>query len=270
MTRSRRIILFILLGLVVYFFIIAVFGVIFQQTHSLYYSGIHPRVVESYFDCFYFSLVSFQTIGYGDIFPSLPIAKKLIFAESIFSTIFFAIFSGFLVYFFIRRSKDVFLSENCYIRFVNNKFWFSIRVGNKGGEVLDCKAVIEFLRINNAQVRVTDIKLVKETSVIEKTWFVDFKLSEPANEGALRKLQSIARGNEDLLMRCVFSGIDNRSGSPIVIIRYYHTADLKFGGRYYDVHSWDIETNEKKNFNWGNFNKINELTAQEIESFKSM
>lgn len=265
MTRTNKIILFILSGILVYATIIAIFGLFYLKTNSICYSGINPQTVTDFWDCFYFSLVSFQTIGYGDIFPALPIAKNLLFAESITSTIFVSVFSGFLVYFFFKRPNDVFSSDNCFIRFVNNKYWFSIRVGNKGDEVLDCKAVVEFMHINQYDVRVMDLQLVKETSVLEKTWFVDFELSDKINVKALRKLQAIINSQQVLLLRVVFSGTDKRSGSPVAYIRYYDTKSLKFAGRYLNVHSWD--DNKKANFNWSNFNKTALLSNQEINNF---
>jgi len=267
MTRTKRILLFILTGIVVYSIIIATFGLLYQKTNSICYSGINAQTVTDFWDCFYFSLVSFQTIGYGDIFPALPVAKDLLFAESITSTLFVSVFSGFLVYFFFKRPDNVFSSDSCFIRFVNNKYWFSIRVGNKGDEVLDCKAVVEFLHVNQHHVRVADLKLINETSVLEKTWFVDFQLSDKKNERAFRKLQAISKQQETLLLRIVFSGTDKRSGSPVAFIHYYETVDLKFGGRYFDVHGW--KKNKRINFKWDNFNKINFLSEEEINNFKT-
>ncbi|WP_100429898.1 ion channel [Flavobacterium sp. 1] len=115
MTRRQRILSFVLVAIAIYIFIISIFGFLYQYTSSICYSK-NDSIVGNFWDCFYFSLVSFQTIGYGDIFPFLPIAKILIFIESIFQTIFISLFSGFLIYFFIKRPKDVFTTDNYFYK----------------------------------------------------------------------------------------------------------------------------------------------------------
>ncbi|MCX6266138.1 MAG: potassium channel family protein [Bacteroidetes bacterium] len=59
----------------------------------------------------YFSIVSFHTIGFGDIHPITQLGRQIVMIQSTISLFFTSIFSGFLVYFVIKRPQDVFTTK---------------------------------------------------------------------------------------------------------------------------------------------------------------
>ncbi|MBL0336737.1 MAG: hypothetical protein IPP73_15865 [Chitinophagaceae bacterium] len=90
-----------------------------------------------------------MTIGYGEIVPKNGFGQTVIFIESIFALTFTPVFGGFLAYKFLQRPKDIILTDNFFIRYKNNHVFLSSRVGNKGKNVIDCTATIEFIQIVN-------------------------------------------------------------------------------------------------------------------------
>jgi len=66
----------------------------------------------------------------------------------------FQFFSGFLVYFVIRRRDDIFTTRQVYIRLRKDKWFLSIRLGNKGRAIIDMKGKFEaWIVQNNSRVR---------------------------------------------------------------------------------------------------------------------
>jgi len=269
-TRTQRILLVILIGAVTYSVIILIFGFFYQQTNSICYAGDKPQTVTDFWDCCYFSLVSFQTIGYGDIFPALPCSKKLLFTESILQTIYLSLFSGLLVYSFIKRPNNIFTTDNYFVRKVNGKFFLSLRVGNKGAEITGCKIIVELLEINDKQIRHRLVTLTKEFSVMETTWYVDFELSPVEEKQGLLKLMQRIVKREPIQLRFLLMGTDCESGTPVTLVKYFKPDRQQFGLDYLHVLNWDKNKFERSPLNWANFNKITSATDQIKSEFEKL
>lgn len=78
-----------------YCFIIIGFAYLFQNYGSLCSNSL---AIDNFFDCLYFSVVTFHTIGYRDIIPNDDLTKKFIIIESITSVIGTGLFVGYLIY----------------------------------------------------------------------------------------------------------------------------------------------------------------------------
>jgi hypothetical protein len=267
-TRTKTITAFILSAVLVYFFIILLFAFFYYELGGISYSNTNAGIVTRFSDCFYFSLVTFQTIGYGDIFPISNTAKYLIYIQSLVATLYTGIFSGFLIYFFMNRPRDIFAAENCLIKFMDSSFWFSIKLGNVGEEVIGCVVALEFLAINDAGSRFILLQLNKEVPMFEVIWTIDFELNRETNSKLLNILQDIVANKEHLLLRLVFSGIDTRRGTPVIYPKYYRTENLKFGRKFSNVTAYDKQSGNKAITNWSNFNKIDEGEANLSDDFK--
>lgn len=85
-----------------YVSLITLFGLLYWLTASINYSN--NSKVTDFFDCCYFSFVSFMTIGYGDIAP-VRVGKSILFLETIFSIGFTAVFTAMLAFQFLRRPQ---------------------------------------------------------------------------------------------------------------------------------------------------------------------
>lgn len=252
--RWFRAVCFIAISVLVYIGIISVFALWYLNTNSIYYSGQIQKPVNNFEDCFYFSLVTFQTIGYGDIYPALPIAKSILKYESITSTLFMIFFSSTLTYIFLKRTNDIFMSDNFFVRFSNNKYLLSIRIGNMGKEIIDCKIMLDILEVNSKKIRTRRVSLKKEFAIMEKTWYADFEMYPDASgDKLLKQIQRISNYGDNLSIRIILTGTDIRTNTSISIVKYYKKDKLIYGGDFEHVFLWDKEKLTRTQLNWEKF-----------------
>jgi len=213
----------------------------------------------------YFSIVSFHTIGFGDIRPITDQGRFIVMIQSTISLFYTAIFSGFLVYFVIKRPHDIFLTRNLYIRYRNSTYLLSIRVGNKGRPIIDLNSKFEAWTIEN-NTRIRTFQKEQKLADLERILYFDIDLNAPGS-GKLKKALSHAIEQKlRLHMKFSFIGTDIRSGEQVAFAKYYDTNNLKFGTTFLNVYSWD-PNGRRKDFRWKNFERIGKMDTQKIAQF---
>jgi hypothetical protein len=271
--KTREILVFILLSLAIYVVFILGFAWIYYHSESIEmtpystpYNHPGPDAESRRIDfekAVYFSIVSFHTIGFGDIHPITKFGRQVVMIQSTISLFFTAIFSGFLVYFVIKRPQDVFTTKKVYIRHRKGRYFLSLRLGNKGRDIIDLKSKFEAWTIeNNTRIRV--FRLEEELPDLEKILYYDLDLDEP-EAGNLRKALVEAIGKSSLLhMKFSFIGNDIKTGEQVAYAKYYDSRHLSFGKMFLNVYSWDVN-GRRVNFRWGNFERI-EGMDKELEN----
>jgi len=250
----------IIKGIAGYLLLVLFFGVIFYITNSLAINTNGSKNHLYFFDYLYFSLVTFSTIGYGEIIPSGGTGKIIVFIESCIGLAFTPTFGGYLAYLFIQRPKDFFLSENIFLRSINDKIFLSARLGNKGRPIVGCEATFEMFQVENNLKR-TLFKHVFSRPIVEITWYINLRLDDPESKAALHHLKTVLANPETCMIRITFSGQDATSGSLVHLFRYYKVHDLKRGGKFLDVYTWHGV--QRTMINWHNFNRT-EAIAQAL------
>lgn len=251
----------------VYLVIVTIFGFIFYAFNSLEINFISPGRQLRLFDYFYFSLVTFSTIGYGEIIPTGLSGKIIIMLESCIGLAYTPFFGGYLAYLFIQRPKDFFLTENIFLRHHNNRIYLSARVGNRGKPIVDCDATIAMFMIEN-NVKKTLLKQAFSRPMVEISWYINLRLDDPEDPAPMQYLKTVYANPEKCLIRVTFSGQDAASGNLVHLFRYYKAEDIKRGGSFLDVYRW--EGVEREIIDWNNFNKTVELNKEqniEIDRF---
>jgi hypothetical protein len=260
----KRIGIVLLLGIAAYILLTLLFATLFLMTNSITKSNGSSI---NFLDCFYFSCVTFLTIGYGDIVPKSGIGQMFVFFESVCSMAFTPLFGGFLVYKLLQRPKDILLTENFFLRYRNNKILFSVRIGNQGKKVIDCKAKIEFARIIN-NVKKTLFSVELSTPSVEFTWFLDIRLDDERSREQLKVLKSLFEDEANSMIRVSFWGIDVDSGNLVCIDKTYKMNEVKFGGGYKDVYDW--KGTERTKPNWNNLNEIQLISDSDKEKIDTL
>jgi hypothetical protein len=77
---------------------------LFQSSNGLCIVAT-DTVAMSFFDCLYFTFISFHTIGYGDIIPTNNSAKVIVMIISFLSIIYTTFFAGLLIDSFVRKRE---------------------------------------------------------------------------------------------------------------------------------------------------------------------
>lgn len=266
------------IAIVIYIIIVLLFGITYFLTGSLSYPGVSPIVVKGFWDSFYFSFVSFLTIGYGDIAPNCGTGKTILFIESIFSIGFNAIFAGYLAFQFLKRPDDLLISTKLFIR-KSKKASFNgdsnydiiIRVGNKGNQLIDCKGVLEFFVFHN-NTRTTIEKFEREYRILEKTWNFKIRFYEIGNENKLpTSYKSMLIGflfkekEKPKQLRFSISGLDNTTGQVVSKTKLYELKDIEFIDSLVDVYPWDGIIRGKES--WKYFDKSKQMIKSDKELF---
>lgn len=262
--KTRELFWFILISLGVYVFLILSFAWIYYVTDSIGLTPYSRPFTEKvdYEKAIYFSIVSFHTIGFGDIHPTTDLGRQVVILQSTISLFFTSIFSGFLVYFVIKRPQDIFTTKNVYIRFRKHHYQLSIRLGNKGRDIIDLKSKFEAWTIeNNTRVRI--YRFEEELADLEKILYFDIDLDDPAARSLRESIQGALINNSQLHMKFSFIGNDIKTGEQVAFAKYYDARHIRFGRMFLNVYSWDTN-GRRKNFRWHNFERI-EVMEQELQ-----
>ncbi|MBK6498363.1 MAG: two pore domain potassium channel family protein [Saprospiraceae bacterium] len=250
----------VLNGIAVYIGLTVFFGVLYFAFSLLDHNPSDLTKPLGIFECIYFSAVTFMTIGYGEIVPKDGYGQAIIFIESLFALTFTPVFGGYLAYKFLQRRKDILLTDNFFIRYKNNHIFLSSRVGNKGKNIIDCTATVEFIQIIN-NVKRTLHKREFNTPLVELTWFFDIRLDDPNYPLALQHLKTLLINPDTSMLRVTVIGVDSDSGNLVHVYKYYRMSNLFYGGGFSDVYLW--EGVKRTQPNWANFNSVEPITTAE-------
>jgi hypothetical protein len=257
---SHRILNAVFKGVAIYISLTLVFGLLYFLFDSLDFRSAVGFKTVSFLDYIYFSAVTFTTIGYGDILPKAGAGQVIVFIESCLELTFIPVFGGYIAYKFLQRPNDILLTDNFFIRYRNQRIFLSSRVGNKGKNLIDCTATIEFIQIANNEKR-TLYKREIDTPLVELTWFLEIRLDGEENSSALQHMKTLLTNPDTSLIRTTVSGYDSGSGNMVHVFKYYTMDKLIYGGRFSDVYTWEgVKRTEP---DWTNFNKVVSLTATE-------
>jgi Ion channel len=248
----------LLKGLLLYCGLILFWGTIIYFSNSAKFSS--GTETPNFWECLYFSCITFATIGYGDIVPNEIIGQIIVILQSMSAIVFIGLFGGYITYQFLKRPKDIFLTDNIHIRLVNNNVFFSVRIGNKGKDIIDCTSNIDIIEIKN-DVKWTIIKKEIKYTLLEKSWFIEIKLNNNADDEFLNAFRKFYTSPEKSMIRVLVMGTDIESGELVATSKYYKVENVKIGGRYIDIYHWNNLQTTKPN--WTNLNKTKELTKNE-------
>ena len=257
---SNQIMNAVLKGLAIYILLSFVFGVLYYFFDSLDFKPTTGSDTAKFLDYIYFSAVTFTTIGYGDIIPKAGAGQALVLIESCFEMIYFPVFGGFIAYKFLQRPNDILLTDNFFIRYRNERIYLSSRVGNKGKNLIDCTATVEFIQLAN-NVKRTLYKREFNTPLIELTWYLEIRLDSEENHSVLQQLKTLIANPDSSMIRTTVSGYDSNSGNMVHVFKRYTMDKLLFGGKFSDVYIW--EGVKRTRPDWTNFNKVESISSSE-------
>jgi hypothetical protein len=266
-SRRKTIACVLLVGIAVYFLLVSSFAVIYFKSHSIG-APTHPGAPLSLTDAFYFSFVSFTTIGYGDLSPTSNLGKALLFLETICSVLFNGMFPSMLIYYALKRPRCIaFTSHLVVTKNDNAQFILKMRIANRGGDLIKCDIAFNlFAFARGARLKPyfsTDTYPLLEANTVN---VASICLEEPKNERLLATLQTLFEDkNATFTMRVNLAGIDADSGATVAISRYYSGKNVLFGRNFRLVGFWNTDNIYEPV--WDNFDRTFPDVDCKIEAF---
>ncbi len=265
--RTRELFRFCFLAFCCYALFILFFAYWYYVTSSIALTSYAKPAAEKldFAQAIYFSIVTFHTIGFGDIHPVTSLGRTIVMIQSAISIFFTAMFSGLLVYYVIKRPNDIFSTKKLYIRYRNKNYWLSVRLGNKGRSIIDLDGRFEAWTIeNNSRVRAFQYQ--RDLPDLERIIYFDLNLDEAVNRKLREALIRARREKYRLHMKLSVIGNDIKTGEQVAFAKYYDSSDLAFGKMFFNVYSWDTN-GHRKDFQWKNFERIQPMEPELIKQF---
>ena len=262
--KFLTILLFYFITVLSYIVVVGGFGFLYFQTGSIALSST-PDDQLSLADGVYFSLLTFHSISHGNAVPIDLTGRILVAIELIAAFLFLGAFVALSVYFFTQKGDGLFLSRHVYVRHLNDRYYLSVRAGNRGPDVLDAKGSLELMYWRN-KVRRRITSKAKTSAVLENVMSFDVDLSRKENSRLLRQLKTAIFMNNIVTMRFILTGIDASSGRPVSISRDYTQHNIRFGSRFVDLYQW--KNGVKSRTRWRDFEIIKPISDDTQKKMK--
>jgi hypothetical protein len=266
-SRARTIAFVASAGVVVYLIFVLLFATMYFSSRSIGYSS--GAVVEHFSDAFYFSFVSFMTIGYGDIAPINGLGKFILLIETICSLLFTGTFTSALIYFALRRPDSLLFTSRLLItKDDSGEYILKLRVANRGGDITNCEIAFNLLAFTNEGARLKSHMKLESFPLLESDTVnvVSFSLEQTQSEKLLSTLQELlAKKRSKVAIRVNLTGLDAATGTFISVKKFYSETDIVFGYNFRIVGFWTEENLSRPI--WKNFNQMVEDADCQLRDF---
>ena len=276
--RYYRTLCISLMGSLFISFIVFTFAFLFKNTNSI--EGSFPL---SNLDYFYYSAVTYFTVGYGDIVPTKGnnIGEILFICECFISLITNSIFIGTLTYNLMRTYNSIIISKFIYIveeegvGEEGGKFVLRFRIGDFENLFINFSYSIQLFDWYKNKFRdpyyrfneiLPDMEYVYNTSltILESDNTINDKVTH-----FFKKLLKENKSNQrQFNIICVtLTSTSTKTGDTAIVRKYYREKDIIFIETCKDVYDW-IDTPPYMTFRkWINFDKYIEMDNNKKEIF---
>lgn len=227
--KIREILWLVFIFILIIFFINIVFASLYYTSNSIVYNS-SKSINIGYLDALYFSMISFFTIGYGDISPNIydVSAKYLLFIQGILGISSISIFSAYLTVKLFKRQGDVVVSKEIALDYRDETYLCFIRIGNIGNDIYDITAKLHFIdSIEEEANEDINITFSKPVLLSKHSWIIPLKI-EKFNQ-FYPYFERAYKYNLNFNMNLILRGIDSFTETEIVLHKKYEIDKIKFG-----------------------------------------
>jgi inward rectifier potassium channel len=202
-------------------------------------AGAAQRGLPRFIDCFFFSVQTFATIGYGVIHPAGFVANAVVTAESLMSLLSIGLVTGLLFARFSRPTARVVFSNKAIITRHEGTPSLIFRMGNaRFNQILEAKVTVSLARneetLEGERYRTfSDLTLERNTNpIFALTWTVVHAIDDRSPLHGMNH-DKLVESEAEILVSVV--GIDD-TFSQTIYSRFSYTADeLVWERRFKDI-----------------------------------
>ena len=158
---------FLLLIFLYYTVINLIFGSLYYLNGTQHIMGIdHTSNVSEFYQCFFFSVQTFTTVGYGGMFPKGFLASSIAGLEALSGLLTFAIITGLVYAKFSKPEAKIAYSENVLVAPYKGGMSFQMRIVNAlSNTLIDMEAtmIVAYTPLNttNRIIRTLNLEISK-------------------------------------------------------------------------------------------------------------
>jgi inward rectifier potassium channel len=189
-----------------------------------------------FFRAFFFSVDTFATIGYGNVYPIGMAANMIVTVESLIGLLFVALLTGLVFARFARPTAALMFSDAAVVAPYQGKTGFMFRVANaRSNQLMELEAKVQYSRLDGPGRRYDQLKL-------ERTKVVFFPLSwtivHPIDETSpLRGLEHADLVRQDAEFDILMSGIDETFSQTVHARSSYKPQEIVFGAKFANIYN---------------------------------
>lgn len=229
-----RVLLLALAGL--YLAVNVLFGVAYSLS-----GGIENARPGSFADCFFFSVQTLSTIGYGKLVPANTAANVIATVEVFLGMIGVAMLTGLVFAKFARPTSRVLFSRVATVATHDGVRSLMFRMGNeRGNQIVQAQLQLSLLRSELTREgervrRIIDLPLVRSQSpVFALSWLAVHPIGPESPLYGLGA-EALRESNAELLV--MLTGIDDTYAQTIHARHAYSWEEIVWGARFVDIFS---------------------------------
>jgi inward rectifier potassium channel len=215
----------------------ALFAGAFLMCGSDALRGLAPHEMGGQFlRAFFFSVETFATIGYGQVYPVGAAANWLVTVEAFCGLLFVALLTGIVFARFARPTAAVMFSDVAVVAPYQGKTGFMFRISNaRSNQLMELEAKILFSRLDGGGRRYDQLKLERTKVVFfPLSWTVVHPIDESSPLWQKTHDELVAEDAEfDILM----SGIDETFSQEVHARSSYKPHEIVFGRKFSNVYN---------------------------------
>jgi inward rectifier potassium channel len=201
--------------------------------------GVAHGAPGSFGDAFFFSVQTFGTIGYGNLYPESMAANLLVVAESITSLTLTALATGLVFAKFSRSTARLVFTKHAVISPINGVPTLQFRLGNqRGNQIVDARIRVVMMRTETLLeggtfYRMLDLKLTRDHQLsLQRSWSALHVIdsSSPLHGETPESFQA-----KEIELQVAVVGIDDITMQPVHGQHHYYTHQFLWGFRMSDI-----------------------------------
>jgi len=195
-------------------------------------------------DCFFFSVQTLATIGYGKLVPNTRLANALVSFEALVGLLGFAVLSGLLFARFTRPSAKVSFSANAVIAPYGNGWALMFRLANlRRHDLTDVHAVVSLSRwvtVSGQSQRRFDLLALERRSIIFMPlhWVIVHPIGDSSPLRGITR-EDFAASDPEVV--CLISGHDETFAQTVHARISYDKSEIIWGARFRDIYTSDVD-----------------------------